>query len=106
MQPNLQSFNIFGVSHPLAHCTPVPGTMGQLFRHENFIILKVVREIDMTVCRNSKYPPSFVTSRLNRILVYAVALIKQCLIQKITASSHLGRVDLVLKYKEHFASSF
>jgi len=39
-----------------------------------------------TVRRNSKYPPSLLTSGLNRTTVYATALIKQCLIQKITAT--------------------
>jgi len=41
-----------------------------------------------TIRRNSKCPPSLVTSGLNRTPVYAAALIKQCLIKKITASSH------------------
>jgi len=31
MQPNQQSFNIFGVFHPVAHCTPVPGHNGPIF---------------------------------------------------------------------------
>jgi len=38
--------------------------------------------------RNSKYPPSVLTSGLNRTPVYTAVLIKQCLIQKITAGSH------------------
>jgi len=42
MQPNQQSFNIFVVFHPVAHCTMGP------FPHENFIILKVVKEIETT----------------------------------------------------------
>jgi len=41
-----------------------------------------------TVRRNSKFPPSLLTSGLNRTPVYAAALIKQCLIQKITAGSY------------------
>jgi len=41
-----------------------------------------------TVRRNSKCPPSLVTSGLNRTPVYAAVLIKQCLIQKITVGSH------------------
>jgi len=49
MQPNLQSLNIFVVSHPVAHCTPVSEhNMGRFFRHEKFIILKVVRELETT----------------------------------------------------------
>jgi len=48
MQPNQQSFNIFIVSHPVAHCTPVPGTISQFFLHENLIILNVVRKIETT----------------------------------------------------------
>jgi len=48
MQLNQQSFNIFVVSRPVAACTPVPGQMDQFFRHENFIILKVVKEIEAT----------------------------------------------------------
>jgi len=35
--------------HPVAHCIPrYRGTMGKFFRHENFIILKVVKEIETT----------------------------------------------------------
>jgi len=48
MQPNQQSFNIFVLSHPVAHCTPVPGTMSRFFRHKIFVILKVVKEIETT----------------------------------------------------------
>jgi len=40
------------------------------------------------VRRNSKYSPSLLTSGLNRTTVYAVALIKQCLIPKLTAGSY------------------
>jgi len=48
MQPNQQSFNIiYIVSHPL-----YPGTgtehNGPFFRHANFIILKAVKEIEIT----------------------------------------------------------
>jgi len=50
MQQNLQSFNIFVVSYPVAHCTPVLGHNGPLYCHENLIILKVVREIETTNC--------------------------------------------------------
>jgi len=48
MQPNQQSFNIFVVSHPVSHCTRYRGTKGQFFRHENFIILNAVKEMEIT----------------------------------------------------------
>jgi len=41
-----------------------------------------------TVRCNWIFPPSLLTSGLNRTPVHAVASIKQCLIQKITAGSH------------------
>jgi len=41
-----------------------------------------------TVRRNSRFQPFLLTSGLNRTTVYVAALIKQCLIQKITAGSY------------------
>jgi len=41
-----------------------------------------------TVRRNSTFQPFLLTSGLNRTPVYAAALIKQCLIQKITVGSY------------------
>jgi len=52
MQPNQQSFNIFFVeSHPVAHSNRYQSCVGQFFYHENFIILKVVKN------RNKKLIP-------------------------------------------------
>jgi len=48
MQPNQQSLNIFVVFHPVAHCARYRGTMGQSSWNENFVILKVVKEIETT----------------------------------------------------------
>jgi len=36
MQPNQQSFNIFVVSHPMAHCILVPGQNGPIFSSWKF----------------------------------------------------------------------
>jgi len=48
MQQNPQSFNIFVVSYPVAIVPWYRSTMGRFFLHENFIILKVAREIETT----------------------------------------------------------
>jgi len=59
-----------------------------------------------TLRRNCKFLPSLLTSGLNSIPVYAAALIKQCLIQKITAGSHWVELIWYLNLKNIFASLF
>jgi len=59
-----------------------------------------------TVRRNSKFQPFLLTSGLNRTPVYATALIKQCLIQKITAGSYWVELTWYKNLKNIFASLF